>query len=145
MAHNKIMIIDGKTVITGSFNFTKATEEKNSENLLIIKDRDLAGKYTENWKLHGGHSAAYTGKLTSQIVRNQSKSTRYHAQTKKLVITVEPSPAFPTTITAAEVYYRLCKGGSPFLLCFLTGCWRPSVSVTVETFGISARHSNSSL
>jgi phosphatidylserine/phosphatidylglycerophosphate/cardiolipin synthase-like enzyme len=25
--HNKIMIIDGGTVITGSFNFTKAAEE----------------------------------------------------------------------------------------------------------------------
>jgi len=26
IAHNKIMIIDGETVITGSFNFTKAAE-----------------------------------------------------------------------------------------------------------------------
>jgi len=36
IAHNKIMIIDRSTVITGSFNFTKAAEEKNAENLLII-------------------------------------------------------------------------------------------------------------
>jgi phosphatidylserine/phosphatidylglycerophosphate/cardiolipin synthase-like enzyme len=28
IAHNKTMIIDGETVITGSFNFTKAAEEK---------------------------------------------------------------------------------------------------------------------
>jgi phosphatidylserine/phosphatidylglycerophosphate/cardiolipin synthase-like enzyme len=28
IAHNKVMIIDGNTVITGSFNFTKAAEEK---------------------------------------------------------------------------------------------------------------------
>jgi phosphatidylserine/phosphatidylglycerophosphate/cardiolipin synthase-like enzyme len=34
IAHNKIMIIDKATVITGSFNFTKAAEEKNAENLL---------------------------------------------------------------------------------------------------------------
>ena len=27
IAHNKIMVIDGETVITGSFNFTKAAEE----------------------------------------------------------------------------------------------------------------------
>ena len=39
IAHNKIMIIDRETVITGSFNFTKAAEEKNAENLLIIKDK----------------------------------------------------------------------------------------------------------
>jgi phosphatidylserine/phosphatidylglycerophosphate/cardiolipin synthase-like enzyme len=50
IAHNKVMILDGKTVITGSFNFTKAAEEKNAENLLTIKDKDLAGKYIENWK-----------------------------------------------------------------------------------------------
>ena len=37
IAHNKIMIIDRNTLITGSFNFTKAAEEKNAENLLILK------------------------------------------------------------------------------------------------------------
>lgn len=62
IAHNKIMIIDGKTVITGSFNFTKAAEEKNAENLLVITDEDLAAKYTENWKLHAHHSEPYQGR-----------------------------------------------------------------------------------
>ena len=41
IAHNKVMIIDGETVITGSFNFTKAAEENNAENLLIIHDKKL--------------------------------------------------------------------------------------------------------
>jgi phosphatidylserine/phosphatidylglycerophosphate/cardiolipin synthase-like enzyme len=36
------MIIDKETVITGSFNFTKAAEERNAENLLIIKSEELA-------------------------------------------------------------------------------------------------------
>jgi len=48
IAHNKIMIIDGETVITGSFNFTKAAEEKNAENLLVIRDKALAEKYIKN-------------------------------------------------------------------------------------------------
>jgi len=39
------MIIDGNTTITGSFNFTKAAEEKNIENLLFIKSEDLAKLY----------------------------------------------------------------------------------------------------
>lgn len=60
IAHNKIMIIDGNTVITGSFNFTKAAEEKNSENLLVIKSKDLARKYTDNWEHHKQHSEPYT-------------------------------------------------------------------------------------
>ena len=62
IAHNKVMVIDGAVVITGSFNFTKAAEEKNAENLLVIRDRELAGKYVENWKDHAGHSEGYGGK-----------------------------------------------------------------------------------
>ncbi|OPY82513.1 MAG: Phospholipase D precursor [Syntrophorhabdus sp. PtaU1.Bin153] len=59
IAHNKIMIIDRTTVITGSFNFTKAAEEKNAENLLIIKSKELAGIYIDNWMKHREHSETY--------------------------------------------------------------------------------------
>jgi phosphatidylserine/phosphatidylglycerophosphate/cardiolipin synthase-like enzyme len=52
IAHNKIMIIDREIVITGSFNFTKAAEEKNAENLLILRNKDLAGLYLRNWENH---------------------------------------------------------------------------------------------
>lgn len=38
IAHNKIMIIDRQTLVTGSFNFTKAAEERNAENLLVLKN-----------------------------------------------------------------------------------------------------------
>jgi phosphatidylserine/phosphatidylglycerophosphate/cardiolipin synthase-like enzyme len=48
IAHNKIMIVDGEGVITGSFNFTKAAQERNAENLLIIRDPTLAAQYTQN-------------------------------------------------------------------------------------------------
>jgi phosphatidylserine/phosphatidylglycerophosphate/cardiolipin synthase-like enzyme len=61
IAHNKIMIIDEETVITGSFNFTKAAEEKNAENLLIIRNADLAKIYMENWEKHREHSENYEG------------------------------------------------------------------------------------
>jgi len=52
IAHNKIMIIDGHTVITGSFNFSKAAEEKNAENLVIIRRRVLAEKFITNWEIN---------------------------------------------------------------------------------------------
>jgi phosphatidylserine/phosphatidylglycerophosphate/cardiolipin synthase-like enzyme len=61
IAHNKVMIIDGGIVITGSFNFTKAAEEKNAENLLIVRSRELAKLYWENWILHRNHSVDYRG------------------------------------------------------------------------------------
>jgi phosphatidylserine/phosphatidylglycerophosphate/cardiolipin synthase-like enzyme len=59
IAHNKIIIIDAKTVLTGSFNFTKAAEESNAENLLVIDDVALAAKYMQNWQTHLAHSKPY--------------------------------------------------------------------------------------
>jgi phosphatidylserine/phosphatidylglycerophosphate/cardiolipin synthase-like enzyme len=59
IAHNKIMILDGFIVLTGSFNFTKAAEENNAENLLVIVDPVLAKQYIENWHAHEGHSEAF--------------------------------------------------------------------------------------
>jgi phosphatidylserine/phosphatidylglycerophosphate/cardiolipin synthase-like enzyme len=60
IAHNKVIIIDGETVITGSFNFTKAAEEKNAENLLVIRDKKLAALYIKNWQAHALHSEIST-------------------------------------------------------------------------------------
>jgi phosphatidylserine/phosphatidylglycerophosphate/cardiolipin synthase-like enzyme len=62
IAHNKVMVIDGATVITGSFNFTKAAEEHNAENMLVIRDEALAAKYTANWQAHVEHSDVYEGR-----------------------------------------------------------------------------------
>jgi phosphatidylserine/phosphatidylglycerophosphate/cardiolipin synthase-like enzyme len=61
IAHNKVMILDGSRVVTGSFNFTKAAQEKNAENLIIIDDAGLAAKYMRNWQEHRGHSEPYAG------------------------------------------------------------------------------------
>ena len=62
IVHGKIVIIDGETVITGSFNFTKRAEENNAENLLVIHDRKLAERYTKNWQDHERHSEVYRGR-----------------------------------------------------------------------------------
>ena len=56
------MVIDAQMVITGSFNFTKAAETENAENLLVINNADLATKYTVNWQEHLGHSEKYAGR-----------------------------------------------------------------------------------
>ena len=62
IAHNKVMVIDGQTVITGSFNFTKQAETSNAENLLVIRSPELAARYTANWEAHAAHSEAYEGR-----------------------------------------------------------------------------------
>jgi phosphatidylserine/phosphatidylglycerophosphate/cardiolipin synthase-like enzyme len=59
IAHSKVMIIDKLTVITGSFNFTKAAEEGNAENLLIVRSSALARLYTDSWTEHRMHSEKY--------------------------------------------------------------------------------------
>jgi phosphatidylserine/phosphatidylglycerophosphate/cardiolipin synthase-like enzyme len=56
------MIIDQETVITGNFNFTRAAEEGNAENLLIIRSKELAREYLENWEKHRAHSEGYMGR-----------------------------------------------------------------------------------
>jgi phosphatidylserine/phosphatidylglycerophosphate/cardiolipin synthase-like enzyme len=66
------MIIDRNTLITGSFNFTKAAEEKNAENLLILKgNKPLADRYIENFEVHKGHSEEYVGRqeIPGQVIR----------------------------------------------------------------------------
>lgn len=63
IAHNKVMVIDGATVITGSFNFTKAAQERNAENLLVIEDTALAQQYLANWERRRVVSLRYTAAL----------------------------------------------------------------------------------
>ncbi len=44
--HHKVIIIDEETVITGSYNFSRNAEMRNSENLLIIKhNKDIVSAY----------------------------------------------------------------------------------------------------
>ena len=49
--HDKFMVIDGKTVETGSFNYTASAERRNAENVIVIRDAPpLAKQYLENWQ-----------------------------------------------------------------------------------------------
>jgi phosphatidylserine/phosphatidylglycerophosphate/cardiolipin synthase-like enzyme len=57
--HDKIIIIDEDTVITGSLNYTKGSEEKNAENIVILHSKEVAEKYFKNWQAHYEHSIDY--------------------------------------------------------------------------------------
>ncbi len=57
IAHNKVMIIDGRTLLTGSFNFTHHAEAENAENLLVLKgEPSLIGAYRQNFAAHKAHA-----------------------------------------------------------------------------------------
>ena len=49
IAHNKIIIVDLYTTVTGSFNFTVSAAKRNVENVLIIQDSKIAHSYLQNW------------------------------------------------------------------------------------------------
>lgn len=56
IAHNKVMVIDRRTVVTGSFNFTRQAEHENAENLLILRHhKELAELYRANFQVHLTH------------------------------------------------------------------------------------------
>jgi phosphatidylserine/phosphatidylglycerophosphate/cardiolipin synthase-like enzyme len=68
IAHNKVMVIDRKTVLTGSFNFTHQAEAENAENLLVIKgNTTLAKSYRDHFGEHKGHCQQPQAKPTLHV------------------------------------------------------------------------------
>ena len=47
LMHMKVIIVDEKTVVWGSYNFTSSAENRNDENVLIITDEALAGQFEQ--------------------------------------------------------------------------------------------------
>ena len=63
-AHNKVMVIDGDgpaaVVLTGSYNWTWSAQNRNAENLLIIRrNKAVARAYSANWWRHSSDAAPY--------------------------------------------------------------------------------------
>ncbi len=50
LLHDKVMIIDGQVVITGSYNFSASAEKTNDENLLILRDAAVAAQYMRHFE-----------------------------------------------------------------------------------------------
>ncbi len=48
--HHKVIIIDGDTVITGSYNFSSNAEKSNDENVLILKNAEIAAVYNREFE-----------------------------------------------------------------------------------------------
>lgn len=57
LMHNKVAIIDGSIVITGSFNWTSSAEERNDENMIVIRSAQVAAIYEGEFERIWGRSA----------------------------------------------------------------------------------------
>ena len=48
--HDKVILIDGKIVITGSYNFSANAEKSNDENILIIHNPEITSLYLQDFQ-----------------------------------------------------------------------------------------------
>ena len=73
IAQNKIILIDRRVIIEGSFNFTSAAESKNAENLLVITGHpELYGDYSGVFNVPGG-SRTFNLRLRRHLFENGQK------------------------------------------------------------------------
>jgi hypothetical protein len=121
IAHSKVMVIDSATIITGSFNFTKAAEEKNAENMLVIKDApELVKEYEANIRLHAGHSHTYGRQASvspapqgsgNGVIHGNKNSKIYHLPTCPGYAGMNPASliTFASEAKAQQAGYRKAK------------------------------------
>jgi phosphatidylserine/phosphatidylglycerophosphate/cardiolipin synthase-like enzyme len=120
IAHSKVMVIDSTTIITGSFNFSKAAEEKNVENLLIITEAPaLVTQYEANIQAHAKHSQPYSrqARAAAQVVTDaggirgnrNSKVYRLPNCKRYTEMTSTSVVQFATEADAKEAGYRRAK------------------------------------
>ena len=70
--HNKFLVIDDRHVETGSFNYTRAAQRSNAENVLLVwNNPSLAHQYADDWALHWQHSEPYAARYRSSAAAAQ--------------------------------------------------------------------------
>jgi phosphatidylserine/phosphatidylglycerophosphate/cardiolipin synthase-like enzyme len=55
--HHNVIIVDGETTVAGSFNFSDGADKQNDENVVIIKNRDVASRFEEEFQRVYGAAA----------------------------------------------------------------------------------------
>lgn len=62
--HHKVLILDSETVVAGSFNFSDGADKQNDENVVIIRNREIAKRF--EYEFQRVFSAAKSGSSLSQ-------------------------------------------------------------------------------
>jgi phosphatidylserine/phosphatidylglycerophosphate/cardiolipin synthase-like enzyme len=101
IAHNKVIVIDGQTVLTGSFNFTPSAENRNAENLLVVRDPPIAAKYAANWQTHFKHSHPRRGSTTVPAEKSDAVAT--NADKNKTSPSFSETPKFVTLTESVTI------------------------------------------
>ncbi|MHA1558904.1 MAG: phospholipase D-like domain-containing protein [Alphaproteobacteria bacterium] len=74
IAHNKVMIIDNHTILTGSYNWTNGAEQKNAENLLRVNSVELTKEYINNFEERWASAINFQEAKNKIANRNKSKA-----------------------------------------------------------------------
>jgi phosphatidylserine/phosphatidylglycerophosphate/cardiolipin synthase-like enzyme len=58
--HNKFLVVDGQTVETGSFNYTRSAQARNAENVMVLRGEPaVARAYMAEWNRLWSESSVY--------------------------------------------------------------------------------------
>jgi phosphatidylserine/phosphatidylglycerophosphate/cardiolipin synthase-like enzyme len=49
LMHHKFMVVDGEIIVTGSYNWSTAAEDRNDENFVVIRDRSVAERFMQEF------------------------------------------------------------------------------------------------
>lgn len=61
--HNKFLVVDGSTVETGSFNYTRSAQARNAENVMVLRGApSIARTYQSEWDRLWSESSAYAAR-----------------------------------------------------------------------------------
>jgi len=85
LMHNKTIIVDAATVITGSMNFTTSGDKQNAENTIVIRDIEAAKIYENDFQKHVAHATDFK--------QPPPLPTTKPAPTQKEPVTWQPLPA----------------------------------------------------
>jgi phosphatidylserine/phosphatidylglycerophosphate/cardiolipin synthase-like enzyme len=92
--HNKVIVVDKATVMTGSFNFTEHAKA-NAENLVIDRDADDVARYVADWKRCAAHADA-------KPVANEAKAAGKAAKAVARAVKAAKAKAAAYTEAAAD-------------------------------------------
>jgi len=115
MMHMKAMIIDGKLVILGSYNFTASAEARNAEILCFIISPEIAAQATKNWYRHWKHSTPHKAKMKATQTENPWADDSACSN--------ETCPIVPSTTTTFFLSRRPKRWSSSSVRC---SRWKPA-------------------
>ncbi len=142
VAHNKILILDNKTLITGSFNFTRQAEEENAENILVVEGvPHLIHAYREAYLGHKAHSRA-TLRAGGVSGVDNAQSGRSQAASQRSIPTRPQTQAGTTPISSPGPQNRpmtqqpTIQSGVSGMLSNMGNLSTPSVAASLANMGL---------